>query len=125
MSMFRINLRPDMRPPTGWRRSGEPVACGHGKTPMLYGQELIGHSHAPIYAAARWLLDNGVAQPGDTVGTFRDGRLCMSGEACELAKRTVIEDDDGNPTFQLRGYKPFPTTTVRSRTPVEPSDAAL
>jgi hypothetical protein len=58
---------------------------GHGKTPMAHNGKIIGSSGSPIYAAARWLLDNGVAWPDDTVATYRGETLCLSGKAGELA----------------------------------------
>jgi hypothetical protein len=41
---------------------------GHGKTRMSYLGEPIVVSDSPIFAAARWLLANGHAGPGDTFG---------------------------------------------------------
>jgi hypothetical protein len=46
-----------------------PPPKRHGRTLMHYNGKLIGEANAPIYAAARWLLDNDVAVHDDTVET--------------------------------------------------------
>lgn len=115
MAVHRIDLRPDMRPPTGWTRDDRPVARGYGPIPMLYGAELIGASEQPEFAAARWLLDNCIAIPTDRLETYRGDTLCMYGIVGEMAKWTVVEDDKGK-NFRLRRYKPFPCRTVGSLT---------
>jgi hypothetical protein len=94
----RIDLRPDTR--------------GYGPPVMLYNGQSIGKSNAPIYTAARWLLDNKVARPDDIVETWQDGMLAMYGNADELAKWTVTEDDTG---LHVRRWKPFPTVRVAPR----------
>lgn len=38
-----------------------PLPKRHGRTPMVYNGKVIGASNSPIYAAARWPLDNGLA----------------------------------------------------------------
>ena len=76
---------------------------------MVYNGKAIGASNSPIYAAARWLLDNGAAFPDDTVSTYRGETLCMSGKAGELAKRTVEENNHGNPSLTLRRWRAFQT----------------
>jgi hypothetical protein len=68
-----------------------PLPNGHGKTPMLFKGQSIGVSNSPIYAAARWLLHNGLACPDDVVSTYRGETLCMNGKAGELAKFMVVE----------------------------------
>jgi hypothetical protein len=103
MEAHRIDLRPDLRP--GGKQ--------HGPTPMLYRGNIIGSSDQPEYAGARWLLDNGKALPEDKLETWRGETLCVSGIIGKLAKLTVVENGHGDPTFQLRTYKPFPTETVR------------
>jgi len=86
-----------------------PLPNCHGKTPMVYNGKAIGTSNLPIYAAARWLLDNGAAFPDDIVETYRGETLCMSGNAGELAKWTVEETTHGNPSLVLRHWKAFET----------------
>jgi hypothetical protein len=75
MATHRIDLTPPPR--------------GHGKTLMAYNGKLIGSSNSPLFAAARWLLDNGAAWPDDRVETYRGDMLCTFGRAGELAKWTV------------------------------------
>jgi hypothetical protein len=109
VSEHRIDLQPDLRPHQ------------HGPTPMLYCGKAIGSSNSPIFAAARWLLDNGAAWPDDTVVTYRRSghgeTLCMAGKAGELAKWTVSESDHGSPSLQLVRWRPFPTAAGAPKTP--------
>jgi hypothetical protein len=88
----------------------------YGKTLMRSNGKDIGASNSPIFAAARWLLDNNAAFEDDTVETYRGNTLCMSGKAGELAKWTVQENAHGNPSLQLACWRPFPTAAVRPRT---------
>jgi hypothetical protein len=83
------------------------VSLGHGKTPMFYQGKVIGSSHSPIYAAARWLLENGLANSDDEVATYRGSTPCQSGKVGELAKRTVEEAKHGNPSLIFRRWKAF------------------
>jgi hypothetical protein len=89
---------------------------GYRKTLMRYNGKDIGASNSPIFAAARWLLDNNAAFEDDTVETYRGNTLCMSGKAGELAKWTVQENAHGNPSLQLACWRPFPTAALRPRT---------
>jgi hypothetical protein len=105
--IHRIDLQPDPR--------------RHGPPAMSYKGKPIGRSNAPIYTAARWLLDNGIAQPDDTVETWgADGMLSQYGIAAELAKWTVAEDDRG---LYLRRWKPFPTVRVAPKIDETPQPA--
>jgi hypothetical protein len=115
MNVHRIDLRPDMRP--GGRQ--------WGKTPMLYRGEVIGSSHDPEYAAARWLLDDGMAAPEDRLETYRGETLCMRGIVGKLAKWTVVENKDGDPTFTLSHWKPFPGSSVGSPAPETASEIPI
>jgi hypothetical protein len=55
---------------------------GHGKT--LYLGQPIGASDSPIFAAARWLLANGLASPDDPVAAYRieRSRVMAKPSAC-------------------------------------------
>jgi hypothetical protein len=86
-----------------------PLPNGHGKTPMLFKGRFIGVSNSPIDAAARWLLDNGLACPDDVVSTYRGETLCMTGKVGELAKWMVVENNQGNPSIILQRWKAFGT----------------
>jgi hypothetical protein len=111
MIAHRIDLRPDLRP--GGKK--------HGRTPMVYLGEVIGSSNDPEYAAARWLLDNGRAQPEDRLETYRGEMFCMAGIVGKLAKLTVVENKHGNPTFVIRPYMPISIDKEASRTAETPS----
>jgi hypothetical protein len=89
----------------------KPPEKGYGRTHMFYRGQHIGHSDSPIFAAARWLLANGMAEPGDRVETYRGETLCMSGKAGGLAKWTVCENAHGNPRSRSA---PQPTTPTES-----------
>jgi hypothetical protein len=83
---------------------------------MFLDGVLIGKSEQPLYAAARWLLANGAAEPGDTVATYRGGTYCMSGLVGHLAGLTVEETKHGSPSLRLARYRPFSTGAVAART---------
>jgi hypothetical protein len=93
MATIRIELRAGPR--------------GHGKTPMFYQGKFIGSSHSPIYAGARRLLENGLANSDDEVATYRGSTLCQSDKVGELPKWTVEETKHGNPSLIFRRWKAF------------------
>src|ERR1700731_274324 len=80
---------------------------GYGSAIMLYNGKAIGKSEKPLYAAARWLLDNNAADPSDTVATYRGETLCMHGKVGELAQWTVTEAKDGKPSLSLHRWRAF------------------
>jgi hypothetical protein len=92
----------------------------HGKTRMSYLGQPIGASNSPIYAAARWLLANGLASPDAMVATYRGETLCMSGKASESAKWTVKERDRGGlslePNFAFPRMAQKPAKSLLSGT---------
>ena len=114
VDFHRINLRPELRPRTGRASDDRLVPRGYGPTPMSYHGEVIGQSNQPLYAAARWLLDHGIANAEDEVGTYRGETLSMHGIVGELAKLTVEEAKNGRPTFKLHPWKPFVLGAVGS-----------
>jgi len=85
----------------------------YGQEPIAYQGKEIGKSKEPILTAARWLLDNGAAFPEDTIETYRNGKLSLSGVVGKLAKLTVRENDHG---MQLVRWMPFSHNSVFSRT---------
>jgi hypothetical protein len=80
--------------------------------------DLTGDYHAPIFSAARQLLAKG-ADASDTIETWRNGKLSMSGIIGECAKLTVSESS----SLQLAKGKPFPAVPVPPRT-VDPKPDA-
>jgi hypothetical protein len=72
--------------------------------------DLTGNYRTNIYTAARALLTRG-ASPSDTIETWRDGKLSMSGNVGECAKLKVEENKDVRPTFSLRRWRPFAAGT--------------
>jgi hypothetical protein len=107
MAIHRIDLRENPR--------------RYGPTSMFYNGKGVGSSKTPIFAAARWLLDNNAAFPTDRLETYRGETLCMSGIVGELAKWTVTEHDDPGyrPTLELTRWRPFPMHAVRPKNPQE------
>jgi hypothetical protein len=61
--------------------------------------DLTGDYKTNIYTAARRLLEAG-AHPGDTIQTYRDGQLSMSGVIGDCARLRVRESDHGNPSLR-------------------------
>jgi hypothetical protein len=78
------------------------------------GGEVIGQSTQPLHAAARWLLDNGIADARDEIATYRGETLSMHGIVGDMAKFTV-EESDGKP-LRSRPWKPFSRGDVAART---------
>jgi hypothetical protein len=76
---------------------------------MKHRIDLTGDYETTIYAVARRLLDRGAAAD-DTVETWRDGKLSMSGVIGELARWTVAERKSGG--LRLVRYVPFPRDAV-------------
>jgi len=89
---------------------------GYGADTLVHNGKAVGKSEKPIYAAARWLLENNAAFAGDTVATYRGNTLSMSGIVGDLAKLTVVEHDDpgrhGRPTLEIVPWSAFPTHAV-------------
>lgn len=71
--IHRITYRPDLR------------AYGLGPTPLEYDAKVIGCAWAGTYAAARWLLGTGHAEPGDTVETYYRSEQLAAGAIGPLA----------------------------------------
>jgi hypothetical protein len=94
----------------------EPSKRGFGGDSMFLDGVLIGKSEESLYAAARWLLANGAAEPDDTVATYRGGTLCMSGRVGHLAKLTTIETKSGKPSLYLRRYEAYSGPRVEPQT---------
>ena len=121
MELHRIDLRPELRPQTGTDRDGRRMPRGYGATPMSYRGEVIGSSDQVIYAAARWLLNHGIAAPEDDIATYCGETLPMSGNIGDLAKWTVEERKRGTPTFRLIPWKPFSRDDIEPPAAEEPS----
>jgi hypothetical protein len=113
MELHRIDLRPELRPQAGYERNDR-------RLPRPYRGEIIGQSNQPLYAAARWLLDQGIASTSDEVATYRGEILAMHGIAGDMAKMTAEESNGGKPTFRLKPWKAFSRGDVGSQTAEEP-----
>jgi hypothetical protein len=98
-----------------------PNERSFGGETMLFNGKAIGKSEQPLYDAARWLLANnaaaeGDAAEGDTIAIYRGETLSMHGIVGDLAKWTVVESKQGDPSLRLRRYVPFSGCPVASRT---------
>ena len=77
------------------------------------GREL-GVWRDPEHSAARFLLDNGLAERGDTIRTFRGQALCMTGSVGRLAGRRSEETDK---YFRTVKWTPFPERALLAGRP--------
>jgi hypothetical protein len=75
--------------------------------------DLTGDFRTTIYSASRRLLDAGADQM-DTIATYRNGGLSMSGVIGDLAKWTVSDPDKGG--MKLSRWKAFPGAAMPPRT---------
>ena len=103
MMIHRIAFRPELR------------AHGLGPCPMEYSGKVIGCAWGGAYAASRWLLSTGHAEPGDTVETYWKGEQLAAGAVGTLANAVP----DANPEWlAITLYSPrlaSPTATLRPR----------
>jgi hypothetical protein len=76
---------------------------------MTYEGEKIGECGQPSFAAARWLLGNGRADPGDMIVTVRNGMDCMRARVGVAARLSVSEPDKGGGP-RIAAYHPHPRT---------------
>lgn len=69
----------------------------------------------PFFAAARYLLDNGLAQPGDNIEMNHESDSCVSlrSQVGKAAKLSVSEPDSGRKPPTIVAYTPFPTDKMR------------
>ena len=116
IATHRIDLTP------AFRQKPDKTYTGQGMAFMSYQGQPIGESKQPLFAAARWLLANGRALPGDRVQTYRSGVLCMTGPVDVAAGLTVLEPDSGGLRFAR--YKPFPPG-MRARASSPPIEGHL
>jgi hypothetical protein len=71
---------------------------------MYYNNDDLGLSSEPLFAAARHLLREGLADPEDTLSTYRGDMRCMSGKVGVAAGLTVYEHPHGG-----IGYRKYPS----------------
>jgi hypothetical protein len=70
------------------------------------GNTVSGEAEEPLGAAARTLLDRGIAQPTDQICISRDGVACdLSANVKWAAEHTVSETDTHGPSFVK--WRPF------------------
>lgn len=69
----------------------------------------------PFFTAARYLLDNGLAQPGDNIEMMHEGDSYVSLRSLvgKAAKLQVSERDSGKTPPTIVPYVPFPTDKMR------------
>jgi hypothetical protein len=76
------------------------------KAKMSYSGRDLGLSRQPLFAAARKLLAEGLAEPDDRIETWRGETKCLSGPVWAAAKLSV---DAGRPAFTR--WRPFAAWT--------------
>ena len=77
---------------------------------QVHTVDLTGDYRTNIYQAARQLLSIGTAQPSDTIETYRNGKLSMTGNIGACARLVVNETRHG---LRLHPWNAFPATEVR------------
>ena len=95
----RIDIEPALRE----TRPG--VWTGHGRAIMRYRGEQIGESAEPLFAAARILLDRGLADPDDVIQTFRGDTPCLRAKVGAAAGRSFVEAKAGG--IRIGKYNPL------------------
>ena len=74
----------------------------------LYNQQEIGVSRVPECDAARWLLDQKLANRDDVLVVYRGSTPCLRGSLGWFADHTIRENDVyNNGTPSLVKWKPF------------------
>jgi hypothetical protein len=76
-----------------------------GRAVISHNSHPLGVSTEPLLDGARYLMANGLADPGDTVWSRKDGQLRMRGPVGVAASKTVIETARGD--LYLGKYRPF------------------
>src|SRR3954468_18940588 len=76
------------------------------KAKMSYSGRDLGLSRQPLFAAARKLLAEGLAEPNDRIETGRGNTKCLAGPIWAAARLSV---DAGVP--RLTRWRPFPALT--------------
>jgi len=69
--------------------------AANGKAYFEYKGERLGLSNSPIFAAARKLIERGLAFPDDEIATFRGEMKCLSSRVGVAARLTVDESGGG------------------------------
>ncbi len=89
------------------------IEAPKGRATMAYRGETIGTSRQPLFSAARWLIDNDLAEPGDRIETWRGSMRCMSAAVGVAAGLTVKEPDAGG--IEVARWTPHPRSLGRSQ----------
>lgn len=108
------------------RPCSNPTSNTETRYRVLFDVAEIGVWRDPECSAARWLIDNGKAERGDVLHTYRGDTPCMRGSVGWFADRRVVEDDSGprfvkwrpNPFALLRGDSEKTATDDEAATPV-------
>jgi hypothetical protein len=78
---------------------------GQGRCLATWRGEFLGEFRIPECDAARWLIENGHAAPGDTLVLCWNGRPTLVGSVGWFADRTVLENENAGPRWAR--FKPF------------------
>lgn len=72
----------------------------HGRAVWLHEGRRMGESLSPLCAAARWLLEEGLADPDDRVTAYRGQMACVSARVGVAASLIVADRDRGGIGFE-------------------------
>ena len=85
----------------------KPAARRPGMDEWSYLGVVRGVSREPLFAAARWLLEQGLASPGDRIVDYRGGLGCLSAKVGVAAGLTVAEPSKGGIRFaRYKAWEP-------------------
>jgi hypothetical protein len=72
---------------------GPPTGNSETRYRATYDERELGVWRDPEHSAARFLIDNGLAERGDMLRTFRGDVLCMTGSVGWFADRMTLETE--------------------------------
>jgi hypothetical protein len=94
---------------------GPPTGNSETRYRATYDERELGVGRDPEHSAARFLIDNGLAERGDMLRTFRGDVLCMTGSVGWFADRMTMETDSEGP--RTVKWRPFPARQVLAGRP--------
>jgi hypothetical protein len=92
-----------------------PTGNSETRYRVLHEGRELGVWRDPEHSVARFLIDNGLAERGDTLRTFRGNRLCTTGSVGWFADHIALENDARGPVTVK--WKPFPPRQVLAGRP--------
>jgi hypothetical protein len=100
-----------------------PTGNSETRYRVTLGGRGLGVWRDPEHSAARFLIDNGLAERDDMLRTFRGDVLCMTGSVGWFADRRTLETDEEGP--RAVKWRPFPGRQVLAGRPSPPQPVSL